>query len=69
MLTVPKGSSSGKVLRLSGRGFHKKGGGPPVARGNLLVTLIIDLPADDAALAAFVEEWRDERNPRSGMGV
>jgi hypothetical protein len=24
MLKVPKGSSSGKVLRLKGRGFHKK---------------------------------------------
>ncbi|WP_066799876.1 DnaJ C-terminal domain-containing protein [Sphingomonas soli] len=65
MLTVPKGSSSGKVLRLSGRGFHKKGGG----RGNLLVTLIVDLPADDADLAAFAQGWTDERNPRARMGV
>jgi len=65
MLTVPKGSTSGKVLRLSARGFHKKGGG----RGNLLVTLAVDLPADDAALTAFAEGWRDERNPRAKMGV
>ena len=65
MLTVPKGSSSGKVLRLGGRGFHKKGGG----RGNLLVTLIVDLPADDAALTSFAEGWSDGRNPRARMGV
>jgi len=65
MLTVPKGSSSGKVLRLGSRGFHKKGG----QRGNLLVTLIVDLPADDAALTAFAEGWQDERNPRARMGV
>ncbi|RYE03670.1 MAG: J domain-containing protein [Sphingomonadales bacterium] len=65
MLTVPKGSSSGKVLRLGGRGFHKKGGG----RGNLLVALVVDLPAGDAALTAFAESWSDERNPRARMGV
>ena len=65
MLTVPKGSSSGKVLRLGGRGFHKKGG----ARGNLLVTLIVDLPENDAALTDFADSWRDERNPRARMGV
>lgn len=65
MLSVPKGSSSGKVLRLGSRGFHKKGG----ARGNLLVTLIVDLPADDAALTSFAEGWQDQRNPRAKMGV
>ncbi|MES2989219.1 MAG: DnaJ C-terminal domain-containing protein [Pseudomonadota bacterium] len=65
MLTVPKGSSSGKVLRLGSRGFHKKGG----TRGNLLVTLIVDLPESDAALTSFVEGWSDERNPRAKMGV
>lgn len=65
MLTVPKGATSGKTLRLSNRGFHKKGGG----RGNLLVTLVVDLPADDAALQRFAEEWSDDRNPRDKMGV
>lgn len=65
MLTVPKGSTSGKVLRLGGRGFHKKGG----TRGNLLVTLIVDLPSDDAALTSFAEGWQDMRNPRAKMGV
>jgi DnaJ-class molecular chaperone len=66
MLTVPKGSSSGKVLRLKGRGFHRKGGG----RGDQLVTLMVELPADDAALAQFVEGWStDLGNPRARLGV
>ncbi len=53
MLSVPRGSTSGKTLRLKGRGFHRKDG----TRGDQLVTLMIDLPAEDAALTAFVEEW------------
>jgi DnaJ-class molecular chaperone len=67
MLTVPAGSTSGKVLRLRGRGFHKKGG----TRGDQLVTLMVDLPAGDAALTEFVEGWkdRDKSNPRAAMGV
>ncbi|MES2450546.1 MAG: DnaJ C-terminal domain-containing protein [Pseudomonadota bacterium] len=67
MLTIPAGSTSGKVLRLRGRGFHKKGG----ARGDQLVTLMIDVPADDAALTEFVQGWkdRDKGNPRGHMGV
>ena len=67
MLTVPKGASSGKVLRLKGRGFHGKGG----ARGDQLVTLMIELPADDAALTSFVEGWagRNAGNPRARLGV
>lgn len=67
MLTIPRGTTSGKIFRLKGRGFHKKGGG----RGDLLATLMVDLPADDAALAAFVEGWKadDTGNPRAKMGV
>lgn len=67
MLTVPPGSTSGKVLRLRGRGFHKKDGG----RGDQLVTLMVDLPVDDDALVEFVRGWkdRDTGNPRDGMGV
>lgn len=67
MLTVPKGTSSGKVLRLRGRGFHKKDGG----RGDQLVTLMVDLPADDEALVDFVQGWagRDKGNPRGNLGV
>ena len=65
MLNIPKGSSSGKTLRLKGRGFIAKGG----ARGDQLVTLIVDLPAADAALEAFVEGWQDSRNPREKLGI
>jgi DnaJ-class molecular chaperone len=65
MLTVPKGSSSGKVLRLKGRGFTGKDG----KRGDQLVTLMIDVPAGDAALEAFAAEWQGAGNPRAGMGV
>ena len=65
MLTIPKGTSSGKTLRLKGKGFHKKDG----SRGDQLVTLMIDLPADDAALQQFVDGWQDPRNPRAAMGV
>lgn len=65
MLKVPKGSTSGKVLRLKGRGFHKKAGG----RGDLLVTLMVDLPVDDDALVEFVQGWQNKGNPRGRMGV
>jgi DnaJ-class molecular chaperone len=67
MLTVPPGSSSGKVLRLKGKGFHREDG----TRGDQLVTLIVDLPADDPALAAFAESWESgkARNPRAALGV
>ena len=63
MLTVPKGSTSGKVLRLKGRGFTDKAG----KRGDLLVTLAVDLPAGDAALEKFVAGWDGGGNPRAGM--
>jgi DnaJ-class molecular chaperone len=67
MLKMPKGATSGKTLRLKGKGFHRKGG----VRGDLLVTLMIDLPEDDADLRAFVESWqgRDQGNPRAKLGV
>ena len=63
-LKVPAGSSSGKTLRLKGRGFHGKSG-----RGDLLVSLMIEIPAHDAKLTAFVAEWDAEGNPRSRLGV
>lgn len=65
MLTIPKGTTSGKTLRLKGKGFHKKDG----SRGDQLVTLMIDVPTDDAALQQFVAGWTDTRNPRGAMGV
>ena len=65
MLTIPKGSSSGKVLRLKGRGFTDKDG----KRGDQLVTLEHRLPASDAALQKFVEGWDGGGNPRAALGV
>jgi len=65
MLTVPKGASSGKVLRLEGRGFSDKAG----KRGDQLVTLGIEVPAGDAALEQFVGDWNGGGNPRASLGV
>lgn len=67
MMTVPKGSTSGRVLRLKGRGFTGRGG----TRGDQLVTLMVDVPASDAELASFVEGWKGKGagNPRAGLGV
>ena len=65
MLTIPKGSSSGKVLRLKGRGFTDKAG----KRGDQLVTVAVELPAGDAALEEFAGRWDGGGNPRAGLGV
>ncbi|MFN4135880.1 MAG: DnaJ C-terminal domain-containing protein [Novosphingobium sp.] len=65
MLTVAPGSSSGRTLRLKGKGFTRKDG----TRGDQLVTLQIDLPADDADLKARLEGWQDLRNLRGKLGV
>ena len=65
MLTIPRGTTSGKVLRLKGRGFTAKGG----ARGDQLVTIAVDVPANDPDLQAFAEGWSGGGNPRAGLGV
>ncbi|OYW50178.1 MAG: molecular chaperone DnaJ [Novosphingobium sp. 28-62-57] len=65
MLTVAPGSSSGRTLRLKDRGFSRKDG----TRGDQLVTLQIDLPADDPDLKARLDGWADMRNVRSKLGV
>jgi DnaJ-class molecular chaperone len=65
MLTIPKGSSSGKILRLKGRGFSGKDG----SRGDQLVELAVDLPAGDQALQQFAEGWSGGGNPRASLGV
>jgi DnaJ-class molecular chaperone len=65
MLTIPKGASSGTVLRLKGRGFTGKDG----KRGDQLVAVEVDLPAHDPALQQFAESWDGGGNPRSGLGV
>lgn len=53
MLSVPKGSNTGAVLRLKGKGVARPG-----APGDLLVTLKVVLPKEpDSALESFLEGW------------
>jgi len=65
MLTVAPGSSSGKTLRLKGKGFSRKDG----TRGDQLVTLEVQLPEGDEDLARRLDGWRDPRNLRARLGV
>ena len=65
MLTVAPGSSSGKTLRLRGKGFTRKDG----SRGDQLVSLEVQLPAGDADLIQRLDGWRDPRNLRARLGV
>jgi DnaJ-class molecular chaperone len=66
-LSIPAGSTSGRVLRLRGKGFHRKGGG----RGDQLVTLAVDLPAEDPELRAFAQRWEGagQHHPRANFGL
>ena len=58
-LTVPKGSNSGAVLRLKGRGLAGSAGGK---RGDLLARLMVTLPEKpDPELETFAEGWRQHR--------
>ncbi len=66
-VTIAPNSSSGKTLRLKGKGLHKRGGG----HGDAYVTLKIVLPSEpDADLMSFIEEWAKDRSddPRRTMG-
>jgi len=65
MLTLAPGTSSGKTLRIKGRGFTRKDG----TRGDQLVTIEIALPEGDADLVKRLEGWRDERQLRARFGV
>jgi DnaJ-class molecular chaperone len=65
MMTVVPGSTSGKILRLKGRGFTRKNG----ERGDQLVTLLVEIPAEDADLKSRLEGWRDSRDLRAKFAV
>ena len=65
MLTVAPGTSSGRTLRLKGRGFTRKDG----TRGDQLVTLQIDIPSENSDLIARLDGWQDTRDLRSNLGV
>jgi len=57
-LTVPKGTSSGQVLRLKGKGVRNATTG---ATGDELVTVRIVLPETiDEGLSYFLSEWRQK---------
>ena len=65
MLTLVPGTSSGKTLRIPGKGMSRKDG----TRGDQLVTIEVQLPQGDEDLAKRLEGWRDPRNLRSKFGV
>ena len=65
-MTVPKGSNTGSVLRLKGKGVARPDGG----RGDEYVTLKVVLPQpNDPDLEAFVRDWATGKaqDPRQGM--
>ncbi len=71
MLTIKPGTSSGTVLRLGGKGWTRKAGklvdGKP-ERGDQLVSIEIQLPADCATLEQRLEGWVDTARPRERFG-
>jgi DnaJ-class molecular chaperone len=65
MLTVPKGSNTGSILRLKGKGVPGRGGG-----GDQLVKLKVMLPDQpDPELEAFLSNWKpgERYDPRRDM--
>lgn len=68
-LTIPKGSNTGKVLRLKGKGIENS---RSAQTGDQFVRLSIQLPDEiDDELQNFIEGWRDKNdfNPRHKLGV
>ena len=62
-MTVPKGSNSGDVLRLKGRGIGRKG-----AAGDQRVVLRVVMPDSvDPELEGFLRRWRESHryDPRA----
>jgi DnaJ-class molecular chaperone len=65
-MTVPKGSNTGAVLRLKGKGVPRVDG----SKGDELVTLKVMLPEKpDPELEKFVAQWRGAYTPRQAMEV
>jgi DnaJ-class molecular chaperone len=62
-VTIPKGSNTGTILRLRGKGAPRRGGG----HGDQFVKLKVVLPkTSDPDLEAFVSNWKNGKayNPR-----
>jgi DnaJ-class molecular chaperone len=67
-LSLPPNTSSGKVLRLKGKGVPSKKG----KAGDMLVRLMIALPeAVDPSLKKCIADWepKEHHNPRKDLGV
>ena len=65
MLTVPKGSNTGAVLRLKGKGVQRRGG-----HGDEIVKLKVMLPSDrNPELETFLANWAHAKSydPRKDM--
>jgi len=59
-VAIPPSSSSGRALRLKGKGLPKASG-----HGDLLVTPRIMLPeSPDSELEALMKKWREENRPK-----
>ncbi len=68
MVAVPRGSNTGTVLRLRGRGVRR----PDGSQGDAYVTIRVVLPdSPDPELDAFVTRWAAGKahDPRGGMEV
>ncbi|WP_171236126.1 DnaJ C-terminal domain-containing protein [Ruegeria sp. HKCCA6837] len=66
-VSVPAGTSSGKTLRLRGKGVKKRGSSE---RGDQLIELTVSMPEKiDDDLKQFMETWRETHSydPRKGM--
>jgi DnaJ-class molecular chaperone len=66
-MTIPKGSNTGKTLRLRDKGIRNR---KTSQRGHQLVTLKVVLPVgEDPELTAFLETWqpRNSDDPRKEM--
>ena len=66
-LTIPPGASSGKILRLRGRGVARAG---QTTRGDQKVELQIVVPPDpDEGLRDYLTQWRKTHavNPRADL--
>lgn len=65
-VTIPKGASSGRILRLRARGIGRANG----STGDALIELrIVAPPVIDAALSDFLQDWRKNHahDPRKPM--
>jgi DnaJ-class molecular chaperone len=65
MVQVGPNATSGRQLRLRGKGWTTKAGG----RGDAIVRLLIDVPADDPVLADAIRTWAagNTHRPRAAM--